>query len=312
MLRKTIIIALFSAMLAVFAGAQEKAPADSVKIGKPVSTDKKSQEQKTPKKKPDKKIAFTFDNFPGDPIYSLKDLQEINASILAKLAEYKAPAAAFVVGEYLEGEAWEIVIKWLDAGHIIGFHTYSGQSLYDAPLAIFIEDVKRGRQSVEDLVATYKQKERYFRFPFLQYPTDENTRVVLDDEFGQAGIKVAHASVVTEDFVYNMSFEKMYHGADSADLAQFRQEYIDHILERMGHFETVAQEIVGRQVRQIMQLRVNRLNAVFLGDILAELQDKGYEFVSLPHALSDYVYQEEDFYYGSTGISYLERLKYSE
>lgn len=131
------------------------------------------------------------------------------------------------------------------------------------------------------------------------------------DELINARVRIAHASVVTEDFVYNMTLEKISPAADSLDLMRLEREYLDHILERLGHFETVAGEVAGRPVRHILQLRVNRLNAMFLDDVLAELQDKGYQFVDLRHALGDWVYRKEESYFGTMGLSYLERIKFS-
>jgi len=291
--------------------AQSQKPEKSSKLGSPVSTDSSKTSSDSGKKTYAKKIAITFDYLPGDQIYSPEEIVQINDAILAALKKYKAPAAGFVVGEYIEGAEWEIVIKWLDQGHTIGFHTYSGQGLYDAPLGMFMEDVMKGKQAVEDLVSTYRQKGRYFRFPFLHYPTDARMKELVTDEFVKAGIRIAHASVVTEDFVYNMTLEKILPAADSVQLAHLEREYLDHILERLGHSETVAQEVAGRPVRQILQLRVNRLNAMFLDDVLAELQDKGYQFVDLHHALSDWVYRKEDTYFGTMGLSYLERIKFS-
>ncbi len=302
---------VFSLCLAL-SSAQSNKMDNASKLGTPVSVDSSKSAPKAEKKTYAKKIAITFDYLPGDQIYTPEEIVQINDAILATLKKYNAPAAGFVVGEYIEGTEWEIVVKWLDQGHIIGFLTYSGQGLYDAPLGMFIKDVMKGKQSVEDLVTTYHQQGRYFRYPFLHYPADERTKQLIIDELVKAGIRIAHASVVTEDFVYNMTLEKILPAADSATLAHLEREYLDHILERLGHFESVAQEVAGRPVRQILQLRVNRLNAMFLDDVLAELQDKGYQFVDLHHALGDWVYRKDETYFGTMGLSYLERIKFSD
>lgn len=306
-------IAIISILLALVlpfgAAGQDQTGSDSSKLGKPVSTEQKSVKPKA--KVYEKKIAITFDNLPGDQIYEPEEIKDINYRILAALEKHKVRAAGFVIGEYIEGAEWELIVKWLDAGHTIGFHTYSGQSLYDAPLAMFLEDVRKGQQAVEDLVTTYKQTGRYFRFPFLQYPTDEKMKEIVIDEFVGMGIRIAHVSMTTEDFVYNMSLEKIYPSADSLDLARLREEYIAHFLERLGHAETVADEVVGRPIRHILQLRTNRLNALFLDDLLTELEDKGYRFVDLRHALADWVYRKEESYFGTRGLTYPERIKHS-
>jgi peptidoglycan/xylan/chitin deacetylase (PgdA/CDA1 family) len=278
------------------------------------ATDNTAQIKNTVNKKGkgDKKIAITFDNLPGDQIYTLEERREISRLILSALKKHKASAAGFVVGENVQGEDWESIVNWLEEGHVIGFHTYSGQELYGAPLTIFLDDLIKGKEAVEDLVATYRQKGRYFRFPFLHYATDEKMKELIIEELVENNIRIAHASIVVEDFVFNMSLEKIYYSRDSLKVLRFREEYFAHLQERLGYYETVAMEVAGRPVNHIIQFRANRLNAVFLDDILTGFTEMGYQFVTLRQALTDKVYRKNESYFGTMGLSYLDRIKYSE
>jgi len=278
----------------------------------PLSAISQSKESKPPAAKFAKKIALTFDNLPGEPIYGGPEQTEINRQVLENLKKHKAPATGFVVGEYTSGEGWEIIVRWLDGGHNIGFHTYSGQDFYGAPPEAFLQDVLKGKEAVEDLVMTYKQKGRYFRYPFLHYPGDSRAKDFVLRRFARDKITVVPATIVVEDFVYNMSFEKILKsGADTLALAKLKSEYLEHIRERLAHYESLAQEVAERPVKQILQLRLNRMNAFFLDDILAELVDKGYKFITITDALDDWIYKEDDTYFGPEGLSYLERVKRS-
>ncbi|HHI02204.1 MAG TPA: hypothetical protein ENL22_01620 [candidate division Zixibacteria bacterium] len=281
--------------------AQELKP-DSAK------NDRKNIETKKPLSK---KIAVTFDNLPGERVYTVEERAEINRAILETLKKRNVPATGFVVGEYVEGEDWESIVSWLENGQTLGYHTYTGQEILGMPMGLFISDIIRGKEAIEDLVSTYKQKMRFFRFPYLHYATDAKTKLNIVEQLIKMNTRIAHVSITTEDFVYNMSLEKILKTGDSLDMYYLRQEYLDHLSERIAYFEDLAKEVAGRPIRHILQLRANRLNSLLLDDILTEIADKGYQFITLRDALRDNIYRKPEEYYGDKRLSFLERIKYS-
>ena len=257
-----------------------------------------------------KKICITFDNLPAERIYNRAERKWINEKILAALRKHNAQAAGFIIGDNLEGDS-AIVRKWVEAGHTIGFHPYSGQAIGEVPIRLFIDDVARGMETADSLVSLSKQQGRYFRFPYLRYGAAPELRKQIEEFFDYEHVTVAHVSVVTEDFVYNLSLEKLVGGSDSTRFGELRKEYVNHVLDCLGRAEGLAKEVAGRRIRQIIQLHANRINAMFLDFVLVAISEKGYRFVSLEAALQDEIYRQQDAYYLDQNISYLERLKLS-
>ncbi len=267
--------------------------------------------EKSGKKITDKTICITFDNLPAERNYSHEERKQINEEILAALKKHNVTAAGFVIGDNVEGD-WKILVDWLETKQTLGFMTSSGQDVDNVPVEIFLADITKGKEVMEDIVQSYGQKGRYFRFPFLHYGETPEVKNKVEKFLKDYKISIAHATVVTEDFVYNLSLEKIINSNDSLKFLELRDEYIAHILERLGYYESLALEIFDRPIRHILQLRANRLNAMFLDDILTTIEDKGYRFISLNYALKDRAYQRPDAYYGSRGVSFLERIKYSD
>jgi peptidoglycan/xylan/chitin deacetylase (PgdA/CDA1 family) len=270
--------------------------------------------QKSNKKKtstPNKKISITFDNLPADRNYEEDIRNQISRDILESFKKHEVKAAGFVVGDNIAGD-WKVLVNWLEAGHTLGFMTYSGQDIENVPVDMFISDIAKGKQTIDEILKTYKQKERYFRFPYLHYGSIPESRNKIEGLIKQQKVRIAHVSIVIEDFVYNLSLEKIVNSRDSTKLYRLRDEYLEHILSRLASAETLAMEIVNRPIRHIIQFRANRINAYFMDDILSLLEDKGYKYVSLGHALNDKVYKIYDDYYENQTLSYLERLKYSK
>ena len=66
-----------------------------------------------------------------------------------------------------------------------------------------------------------------------------------------------------------------------------------------------------RPVKHILLLRANRLNAVYLDDLLGAIEDAGYGFISLDRALKDKVYSRKEAYYSLKGVGYLDMIQQS-
>lgn len=255
-----------------------------------------------------KKICITFDNLPAERTYDKSERYQINNQILSTLKNYDVTAAGFVIGDNIDDD-WEILINWLEAGHTIGFMTYSGQDIENVPTQMFVSDISKGKETIREILGSYQQGGQYFRFPFLHYGDSPDIREKVEEYLVEQEIEVAHATVVVEDFVYNLSLEKIITTTDTNKIAQVREEYMEHLLEKLAQAETLAMEIVNRPIRQILQLRANRINALFLDEIINLLDEKGYQFISIESAVKDKVYNIYDSYYENRTVSFLERLR---
>jgi hypothetical protein len=123
---------------------------------------------------------------------------------------------------------------------------------------------------------------------------------------------IAHATVLPEDYLYNLTLEKLGKEPDSNDYFALMNEYLNHVLDEVERAERLAHELVNRPVNQILLLRMNRLNAIYLDELLYALEDMGYEFISLDEALSDNVYFEPEGYFGGRGVGYLDMIYLSD
>jgi hypothetical protein len=76
----------------------------------------------------------------------------------------------------------------------------------------------------------------------------------------------------------------------------------------MSHAREVGRERFGRDVRHVLLLHANRLNADHLDRLLETLARDGARFVPLETALADPIYAERDDYVGDRGLSWLYRV----
>jgi len=266
--------------------------------------------QPLPKKKT-RQICVTFDELPVSRGFGDVNRGEITARILNALQKHEAKAAGFVVADYIGGD-FDLLGGWLNAGHVLGNLTNTHQDLHDLGAENFIREIEACDQALEPMLEGFGQKRRYFRYPFLHYGNNVEDKREVGGYLAARNRVVAHATVVTEDFLYNLSLEKLGDHPDTADITRIGSDYLSHVLEQLERAEQVATEVLHRDARQILLLRANRLNALVLDELLAAIAERGYEFISLDEALLDEVYGAPEAYFGSRVVGYLDMIKLSD
>jgi len=212
-----------------------------------------------------------------------------------------------VVGSKIEGNL-DVLGQWLQAGHQLGSMTYDNEDFHNVTVDQFKKLVVEGADELEPMLDGFGQQKRYFRFPFLHYGTTKKDKQSMRDFLGSHRQIISHATVVPEDFTYNNALAGLGKVPDSTRLLILRDEYFNHVLDQVDRQEQIAQTLIGRTVRQILLLKANRLNAIFLDELLTALEEQGYKFITLDAALRDEVYARVDNYTGPRGVGYLEML----
>ncbi len=258
-------------------------------------------------RKSDRAICITFDDLPVAHSGNRIERLMITDMILGTLDEFGVKAAGFVIGNNI-GDDIDILERWLAEGHTLGNHTYSHSDLNDVPPTLYLHNIEKCQDILDSLMDKFGRSKKYFRYPSLHYGNTGRAKESVAEYLKKNDYVVAQVSVGTDDFVYNLQFEKFYKMGDSLEFIRLGNEYIDHLLEKLDSAEQLSEDIVGRPIRHIILLHANLLNSNFLADILAELQFRGYRFVDLDEALADQVYSTPESYIGNKGLAYLERL----
>lgn len=258
-----------------------------------------------------KEIAITFDELPGSQSFGETDYQAINYLILQALKKHDVKATGFVVGSYI-ADNFDLLGEWLNQGHQLGNMTFNHQDFNDVDFDSFIRDIVSGEDALEPMLEGFGQKGRYFRYPYLHYGTTVEGKREVQDFLLDHNITTAHATIVVEDYLYNLSLEKVGKMPDSAQYEQLMNDYINHVLDQIEGTERLAQQVLGRPCRQILELRANRLNAIYLDEMLTQIKKLGYKFVTLDRALKDKLFEAPEAYYDLKGVGFIEMIMRSD
>jgi peptidoglycan/xylan/chitin deacetylase (PgdA/CDA1 family) len=266
----------------------------------------------------DRSVAVTFDDLPGPPgglvSNDVAALRENTRKLLGTLADRGVPVVGFVNegklfvdGEGPAGvEARKAVLKtWVDAGFELGNHSYSHKSLNTTPLAEFEDDVVRGEPVVRGLLAEKGRTLRYFRHPFLQVGLDLDKRRAFESFLAQHGYTVAPVTIDNDEYVYAAVYADALRRGDRATATRVGEDYLRYMDAVFAFVEDVSRRLLGREVRQVLLVHANTLNADLFGRVADSMKARGYEFITLEEALTDEAYRLPDDYVGRWGISWL-------
>lgn len=247
-----------------------------------------------------KQIAFTIDDLPlNGPQFETKRLRKMTEKLLDSVKKNKVPMVGFVNEGLLYGksdvdERIEILKIWHNSGVELGNHTFSHKGFKDSTREEFEDDFIRGDSVTKMLVKP--SKPRYFRHPFLQMG---NTRE-LEDSFrkfiGERGYTAVPITMDTMDWMFLASYLKGLNEKDSPFQKQVSEDYLKFIGQKINSAEKISIELFGRNVKHILLLHANELNADNFDALIKIYRDKGYEFISVEEALKDEIYRFPEKY----------------
>jgi peptidoglycan/xylan/chitin deacetylase (PgdA/CDA1 family) len=261
-----------------------------------------------------RQVAITFDDLPV--ISTLQDdpsWEEITRKLLTTFKTNNIPVVGFInetklyTNDKLDPARVALLNEWLDAGLELGNHTFSHHSLNSTPLSDFESDVIRGEEVTRGLTSKRQKRLRYFRHPFLHTGRSIETRQQFESFLHSRGYSVAPVTVDNSDWIFARAYDNARDTNDPAAMQQVADAYVPYMEAKFAYFENQSVKLFGRQIRQVLLVHANSINADHFKDIIAMLKRRGYTFITLKDALSDKAYASPDTYTGPGGISWLDR-----
>jgi len=263
--------------------------------------------------RPSRTVAITIDDVPlGGGRWSgngPEAVVRINEGILEALVDRRAPAIGFVTESrvHVRGEIDArigILRSWSDAGMELGNHGYSHLSFQTTPLEAFQDDVIHGE------VATWAVMERrpvFFRFPFNHTGPTAEAKASMRSFLAARGYTVAPFTVEHADYVFNAVYSTARQAGDEEAMRRILDAYLQQLDTAFAYAEELSDDLFGREIPQVFLIHANEINASAMGGMLDRLEQRGYSFVTLEHALEDDAYRSSDEYVGRWGISWFHR-----
>jgi peptidoglycan/xylan/chitin deacetylase (PgdA/CDA1 family) len=259
-------------------------------------------------------VAVTIDDLPYQRGNSLAEIQTLTERLVNQLVAHKVPSAAFVNEAKLHDGGPEeltqrtaLLRRWMDAGAELGNHTYSHMDINTTPLDAYKQDILRGHQITQQLMKERGMTLRYFRHPYLRTGKDPQTNAELARFLEQHGYTIAPVTIDNDEWIYASAYDKAAEAKDEVTMRRIASDYISYMEHCFAFSEHLATQVFGRDIKQVLLIHANALNADYLDELIAMIRKRGYDFISLPEALEDPAYRSKDTYVGPRGLSWLFR-----
>jgi len=261
-----------------------------------------------------KQVAITFDDLPvASTIQTDEGWAEITRKLLGTMKRNKLPVVGFVnegklySNDKLNPKRVALLKAWLDADLELGNHTFSHRSLNSTPLAEFQSDVLRGENILHEMTKAKRAKLRYFRHPFLHTGRSLETRQAFESFLNSHGYTVAPVTIDNSEWIFARAYDNARDANDLDAMNRVAAAYIPYIESYFAHFENLSDKLFGRQIKHVLLLHANAINADHFGELVAMMKKRGYKFITLEEALTDTAYRSTDTTTGAYGISWIDR-----
>ncbi|MBB3034903.1 polysaccharide deacetylase family protein [Alteriqipengyuania lutimaris] len=238
-----------------------------------------------PARTPEKRIALSFDDAPRAPGAFLTE-DERTRLLIENLAEAGVEQAAFFVnpGQIDSAAEERRVMAYVAAGHVIANHTATHPRLSQTGLAEYIADI----DAAEEWLQGREGYRPWFRYPYLdEGQRDTAKRDAVRAALAQRGLVNGYVTVDASDWFYEGAAKTAASQDKDIDREALRDLYVETQVEAAEFYDTLAREAIGRSPVHMLLLHETDIAALWIGDLVAALEAKGWTIVSADKAYAD-------------------------
>lgn len=257
-----------------------------------------------------REVAFTIDDLPvvSNTARSDSELLSITNRLVTKIVDLEIPAFGFVIAGNVQRQGAHHLDVWLDAGLQLGNHTYTHPDANRVGADTFTSDIMQADEFIRPILEQRNQRLEYFRFPMLRRGNNVELKTAISRFIEDNNYRSAPVSIDNQDWVFNRAYDRAFAAGDTELMEKIGVAYIDYLDTIFEFFEKKSVEVLSYEPKQILLLHANALNTEYLDEMATMLKDRGYEFISLQDALTDPIYDYEETYLGTRGLSWIHRV----
>lgn len=263
----------------------------------------------------EKFMAVTFDDLPfqQNRDYSAVEQLEFNKRIISHILQYDIPAVGFVNegklfdDDKIDSTKLPILKLWLDAGLELGNHTFSHPNINALPFEEYKADLLKGEKITRKLAEERNIKYEYFRHPYLRSGETEEIMLALKKFLKNNNYKEAPVTIDNSEWIFAFGYNKAFKENNIEMMKKLGADYVDYMIEKIKYYEEQSHQLFNRNIKQVLLVHANLLNADYFDELAEAIKNEGYEFVSMDEALQDEAYNSENNFVGKYGPSWIHR-----
>ena len=263
----------------------------------------------------DRFMSITIDDMPyqHQKLFDGAKQLELIEMIIGHLKKYNAEAVGFVnegklySNNKIDSAKLNILKMWLDSGLELGNHTFSHMDINQVSFEEFKDDFLKGEVISRKLAKERGIKYEYFRHPYLRSGETKERMLELNNFLNENNYKVAPVTIDNSEWIFAFAYNKAYEEKDSLMMTKLGKDYISYMLEKIKYYEDQSQKLFERNIKHVLLIHANLLNSNYLGELLSEIKNYGYKFITLDETLTDEAYKSKNTFVGKYGPSWIHR-----
>ena len=228
-------------------------------------------------------IALTFDDAPtaDGPRFSG---EERSQRIMDHLKKNQVQEVAFfVLTGNINQKSKNRLTRYVEAGHVLANHSHSHRWIHQAGIRSYIRDLT----VADSILNFFPGYQKWYRYPFLDEGRSVTARDSIRTALQDLHLSNGYVTIDNYDWYLNHLLQQGHEHGKELNEDALREVYIDHIYNSIIFYDSIAREHLGRSPKHVLLLHENDLAALFLGDLIIHLKEKGWKIISPREAYRD-------------------------
>jgi peptidoglycan-N-acetylglucosamine deacetylase len=238
-------------------------------------------------------MAITFDDLPAHgPLPAGTTREDVTRKILAAFKEAKVPEVyGFINAAKLQAhpEDLKVLRMWREAGQPLGNHTLDHMSLNNSPLAAFEGNVEKNEAILKELMG--KEDWHWFRYPYLDEGDTLEKRRAARAYLKGHGYQIAQVTLDFEDYAWNGPYARCSDKKNEKAIAWLKESYLKTAADYVKLGRDMSQQLFHRDIKYVLLMHIGAFDAEMLPQLLAQLRNQGFRFITLEEAQRDPAYE---------------------
>lgn len=251
-------------------------------------------------------VAITFDDLPFGYSYGYSDAEKIKAmdNILAILTDFDIQATMLITTGNLSENTQAILDRVKNAGHQLGNHAHRHYNFNNVSANRYIADIDSCK-----LIAGKWLNSNYFRYPMLRRGNTIAKRDSVYAFLKESGYVIAPVSIDNNEWIYNRDYARAKARGKQTEMDSIALAYLKHMQGISTDYHAKGKKLTGRNVKHILLLHANPINADYLDELLSWYKSNGWEFITMDEAMTDPIYTMDGDLISEFGMSQIDKLE---
>ncbi len=192
-------------------------------------------------------------------------------------------ALFFTITSNIDKEGTDRLQKYVEAGHRLGNHTHTHPSAHRVSAADYMDDMSHA----DSILRTMDGYVPFFRYPYLHEGRDTASRDSIRFAVDSLGLANGYVTVDTYDWYIHQLVREARAVDRRVNMGALKQFWIDHLVQCIEFYDSVAATNLGRSPRHVLLLHENDLTGLFIFDLVRKLELEDWEIIPATSAYSD-------------------------